>query len=327
VIESGFGSLTHFTADDQDEGADGMNSSSRRSPLAGNSQLVVGLALLCASAVLAPAAHATYPGKQGRIAYSAKPGACASDTDECIFRRLATINPSGSGRRRLGLQGDDPSWSADGRKIVAVDFRIDDHNSGDDSIVTVNRDGSGLRRLTGDSDGMNDSEPVWSPKGTTLLFTRRSLFSEGSDLYFVKADGTGPTKFLDSASSASWSSTGRIAFVRNGDIYRVKADGSGLKRLTGSRNEDGDPDWSPGGSKLIFTRGPFGGTHLYTMGADAKGLRRISRKCSRRANPAWAPDAKRILFEDSGDIRTANPNGSNGKKAGDGFAPAWGRQP
>lgn len=172
---------------------------------------------------------------------------------------------------------------------MAVDYRVDGENPGDDSIVTVNGDGGGQRRLTGDNDGMNDREPVWSPKGTTILFSRMG------DLYFVKPDGTGLTKFLDNASSASWSSKGAIAFVRNGDIYRVKGDGSELKRLTKSRDEDGDPDWSPGASKLIFTRGPFADTHLYTMGADAKGLRRISRKRAARANPAWAPDAKHRL--------------------------------
>ena len=174
---------------------------------------------------------------------------------------------------------------------------------------------------------MNDSEPVWSPKGTTLLFTRRSLFSGEGGLYFVKADGKGLTKFLDGADSASWGSKGLIAFVRNGDIYRIKADGSGLKRLTKSKDEDGDPDWSPGESKLIFTRGPFGETHLYTMGANAKGLRRITRKRSPRRNPVWAPDANRILFADFDDVRTANPDGSKGKKVGDGFGPAWGRRP
>lgn len=141
-----------------------MNSPSGHSPLASKSRLAASLALLCAGGVLAPAALATYPGKQGRIAYSGKPGACASDTDECIFRRLTTIRPNGSSRKRFGLQADDPAWSADGRKLVVADFRVDGVDTGDDSIVTVNGDGSGQRRLTGDSDGMNDSEPVWSPK-------------------------------------------------------------------------------------------------------------------------------------------------------------------
>ncbi len=299
----------------------------RNMPLSARRAIALSIAATCLGAVGAPAASATYPGKQGRIAYSGLPGGCASDTDPCVFRRLTTIRPNGSKRRRLNVQGDDPSWSPDGRKLVLVDYVVDGE-PGDDSILTMNADASAPRRLTSPADGRIDAEPAWSPKGTTIVFTRyHDDRRDSGDLYFVKADGTGLTKFLDNATSASWSSKGQIAFVRGGDIYRVNADRSALKRLTKAKAEDAYPDWSPRGSKLIFTRGGFDKAHLYTMKSNAKGLRRISKKASRRQNPAWAPDAKRIVFEDFEDIRTANPDGRRGRKVGAGFAPAWGRRP
>src|SRR2546428_4487080 len=46
--------------------------------------------------------------------------------------------------------------------------------------------------------------------------------------------------------------TGRIAFVRNAEIYVMKADGSGVTRLTNNPANDGQPAWSPNGTKIAF---------------------------------------------------------------------------
>ncbi|HXF94792.1 MAG TPA: hypothetical protein VNI61_01700, partial [Gemmatimonadales bacterium] len=61
-----------------------------------------------------------------------------------------------------GLQT--PSWSPDGQQLVFTGF-----DGGLSDLYLINRDGSGLRRLT--HDRYADLQPVWSPDGTTLAFT------------------------------------------------------------------------------------------------------------------------------------------------------------
>lgn len=71
--------------------------------------------------------------------------------------------------------------------------------------------GSGLRRLTGDPQAENN--PVWSPNGQQIVYTR-------------DVDGSG--------------------------IYVINADGTGQRRLSPVPGMDTTPDWSPDGSKIAF---------------------------------------------------------------------------
>jgi Tol biopolymer transport system component len=71
------------------------------------------------------------------------------------------MNADGSGVRRIGRDdGEDPSWSPDGRRIVFV--------RGND-VYVMNADGTAERRLTRNKsfdDGATETDdPEWSPVG------------------------------------------------------------------------------------------------------------------------------------------------------------------
>lgn len=229
---------------------------------------------------------------------------------------IQIINADGSGGRAVtSLLGDfTPSWSPDGSRIAFTSYR-DSAARGD--IYLVNRDGSGLTRLT--SDPSNDVDPAWSPDGTGIAF-----FRDGSIHVMNASDGSNVTPLTTGGGDLqpAWSPDGsQIAFARRGDIYVMNADGAGLRPLTGDSAIDDQPAWSPDGMKIAFRRAPpqGGGGAIHVMNSDGSGIARLT--LAGQA-PTWSPDGTMILYEDFG-LTIMRADGSGRKRLGPGFTPAW----
>ncbi|HEX7846814.1 MAG TPA: PKD domain-containing protein, partial [Chitinophagaceae bacterium] len=96
---------------------------------------------------------------------------------------------------------------------------------------------------------------------------------------------------------------GKIVFVSDRDgnmeIYTCNADGSNVTRLTNNAGADGDPAWSPDGTRIAFIRNMdiYGAGNLWIINAD--GSNPVQRTFTNDAkNPAWSPDGTRIAFTD-----------------------------
>lgn len=104
---------------------------------------------------------------------------------------IYVVNAGGGRPQRVtaappeGLGDFDPVWSPDGKRIAFVRDSSEDVTD----VYVVNRDGSGLRRLTRGGDA---GDPAWSPDGRSIAFTREVA----GDLYVVDADGDGPRRLL-----------------------------------------------------------------------------------------------------------------------------------
>ena len=91
---------------------------------------------------------------------------------------------------------------------------------------------------------------------------------------------------------------GQIAFVRDGRIYVVGTHGGIPAQLT-TGPMDGDPAWSPDGSKIAFRRAGNSSPGIYVMDADGANLvlRTVAESDSGyRYSPTWTPDGQWVAF-------------------------------
>jgi Tol biopolymer transport system component len=156
------------------------------------------------------------------------------------------------------------------------------------AIFVVRPDGTGLRSLT--PDGTSESNPVWSPDG------RKILFSKPEGLYVMDAQGSGKIKLADDAGGYTWSSDGRmIAYVVSRhvgqdifeDLWVMHADGSNKLQLAANAT---NPSWSPDGRRIAY----WHTLRIHIVNADGTGDVRLTNRLSYA--PSWSPDGTRIAF-------------------------------
>ena len=126
-----------------------------------------------------------------------------------------------------------------------------------------------------------------------------------------------------------------IAFesVRDGnpDIFLMTVDGSAVINATNDTAADGDPAWSPDGSRLAFASTRDGNTEIYVMNVDGSDLVRLTDNPAVDRFPSWSPDGSTIAFSSTRDsvfeIYLMDADGSNVRRLTDAGAddvePAW----
>jgi Tol biopolymer transport system component len=145
-------------------------------------------------------------------------------------------------------------WSPDGQKIVAVVYMDSTFTTW--SIHIFNADGSNPVRLT-TKPGAKDTEPVWSPDGTRILFTRVRFTSERqftNKIMLINADGSDQKVVIEDGFAAKWSPDGtRIIYSSsksgNHELYTSNPDGTDEHPThPGLPMEDRSFSWHPRGN-------------------------------------------------------------------------------
>jgi TolB protein len=267
-----------------------------------------------AGVLFASPAYATFPGTNGRIAFSqgdliAPVGGESGDLS--IHSQVFTIRPNGSGLKQLTHVATDqgagsPDWSPDGERIA-----YESNQSGAFHIWVMNANGMGQTQLTHQS-GFEDFQPSWSPDGKRILFSHCAEpfgpgFIVSCDIDVMNADGTQVSTVLSSGHwsnvHANYSPDGkRITFGSNrgglqSAVWVMRADGSGLQRLTAPKLRAFWPDWAPGGHRILFSDNcclPH--SNLWTVRPDGSGLTQLTHVAQRldAAFGGFAPNGRRI---------------------------------
>jgi TolB protein len=180
-----------------------------------------------------------------------------------------------------------PVYSPDGKRIAFLSQR-----DGNSEIYVMNRDGSGVRRLTNNTAG--DSTPTWSPTSAQIAFT--SDRSGSPQLWVMDADGLNQRRLTFNESWAdrpTWSPApyNEIAYSsRSGpgfDIRVLDLATNTSKALTSGEGTNESPAYSPNGRHLVFTSTRSGKVQVFTMARDGKGLRQITR-VGNNTFPNWS---------------------------------------
>lgn len=249
------------------------------------------------------------------------------------YPKIYTINDDGSDLQQLtnfeynGFSGYEPISSPDRTRIAYVS-----NQEGNLEIYTMNFDGTGITRLTNNSNSVSndDISPDWSPDGSEIVFVsnRSNIQNKSHEVYIMNADGSNQRKLEGIPSNIlehgfpRWSPDGQyIAFdaTETGsdfDIYVVNKNGTGLFKLVNSPYLDIQSSWSPDGTKLAYVSSRDGNREIYLINSNGTNETRLTNNSADDTIPFWSPDGKKIIFiskRDSGynHLHIMDSDGSN----------------
>jgi Tol biopolymer transport system component len=297
--------------------------------------------VLVGMVVLAAPAHATFPGKNGKIAFQR-----GGD--------VWVVNADGSGQVNLtnsaSTEGD-PSWSPDGTRIAFSSDRDSTDPECDGyfepcnyEIYVMNADGTGQTRVTNTA-SYAEGHPRWSPDGTKVTY---SVFS-GCDgepacgvwTETINADGSGRTFFITASFGAerfdaAWSPDGkRLAYAYFNDynfgvqtdtqLYIANPDGSDNRVFCCENTFARYPDWSPDQRTMLLDAG----SRVARQNVDGTGFAYLGDQGTFRG--VWSPDGARIAFDKADcsttpcttNVEVMNTDGTGETKLTDGLSPSW----
>ncbi|HUQ00112.1 MAG TPA: hypothetical protein VM093_06595 [Aeromicrobium sp.] len=270
--------------------------------------LVSATALTAAMLLPALPAQATYSGSNGRISFFR----IAGDTAEVFSAaangtglvQLTHSGVDGDGNARQSVFSD---WSPDGSRIAFDSDRVDaDGNEDVVQTYVMDADGSNVRQVTAGLGSQGD--PAWSPNGQRLA---------------TEADwGNYPSD------QGIWTIPSNASMVHKTGAVRVTtfpyADGY-----------DGEPQYSPDGAWIVFTRfasclfhpnkdkQPAGCQQaIFKVWPDGSHLTQLTAWGRQNSAPDWSPDGKQIAFDSGdvgrqgsvGDVWVMNANGSGKRR-------------
>jgi Tol biopolymer transport system component len=253
------------------------------------------IAAAAALLALAPTAAATYPGRNGKLAYET----AAGNGSVVVFDGISSIPQSSAANCQGNPSNTDGqtdctigriNYSPDGKRIVAArqgaQGQLEVLDSGGKKVTV-------LGPLTSD-----DEEPAFAPGGRTIVFT--GTVSRHQNLYEVSTDGSHLKQLTKHGGEwAAPCANGQIAYVNNGALYVMHADGSHVRRLV--KRDVNTPDCAPNSRSVVY-QGGYADFIVNLGGGKPKQI-----PGSDGMTPVFSPDGTRVAYtEESIDPQTQN---------------------
>ena len=234
-----------------------------------------------------------------------------------------------------------PRIAPGGEKVVFVSAY-----EGRESVYVINRDGSGLTRLSEPSDAKHDGCASWSLDGSSFVYTREySGFR--NDIYVMDRYGNNQKSLTNVLTRQEYSEHEFSEFPWSPDSQRIVFDEYSLQGILPGPSDglfivnknDGnitritpstglpyyDAVWAPNRNEIAYvsTEGPNSDAEIFTLDLDnpkAKPID-ITHDPHYNTNPAWSPDGTQILFvsyrDGNADLYEMNSDGSNVRRITD----------
>lgn len=184
------------------------------------------------------------------------------------------------------------AFSPDGERIA-----FSSSHEGNPEIYVMNRDGSGLKRLT--DHPMSDVTPTWSPTGKEIAFT--SERSGSPQIYVMDTEGLNLRRLpLPGRYNAepAWSPSTNETFAEIAYASRIEGARFDVvvynfttgqaRQLTAGKGLNESPSWAPNGRHLVFTSTRTGTHQLFAIQRDGSQMKQITFE-GENTTPAWGP--------------------------------------
>ncbi|HZI87527.1 MAG TPA: protein kinase [Pyrinomonadaceae bacterium] len=150
--------------------------------------------------------------------------------------------------------------------------------------------------------------PAWTADGQEIVCSASRRWGE-LRLWRVPVSGSEKPQPLASVGEACSQPTisrqgDRLIYAHwtmDQDIWRVEVSGRGRAspavKLIASTRDDGDPQYSPDGSKIVFSSSRSGHGELWVCDHDGSNPVQLTSLESSSGSPRWFPDGRRIVFD------------------------------
>lgn len=254
------------------------------------------------------------------------------------------VNSDGSDDHlvRGSIAGDqNPAWSPDGRRIVAVFAKV-----GVQGRLVLLDPATGRRTLVpvkaGDAPARMAVTPSWSSDGKSIIFESDTGPSSEPREYSVRPDGTGLKELLDGQYAYQANQRGDGTFVYAANPGLLVARGGAIRGLYDPQNGGSawSPSWAPDGNSVVFvTDGDSpehvntdSGAEIHRVDADGTNDTRLTKNTAWDGDPTVSPDGSTIAFDTGrfgwGEIELMAADGSDQRRLthelhGEACCPVW----
>lgn len=272
-------------------------------------------------AAVAAGAQASYPGRDGLIAFAREVPPIDRSYEPPLGAWTIWVADPRTGharelthrprlcRGRAEWEDTQPSFSASGRLLLYVHTDECDPRT-PNGIYVMRSDGTERRLIRRDPGDGNLEFPAFSPSGDlfTFDFSGSATIAEFRPPLRERSLGPSDSRYFEPV-QAAWSSTRRVALTLaepRGHIGTLTEGARGVRLLTRS-DRDAVADWSPSGHRIAFQREKVrdlenGDRHILGDVLTAQTLSRRYRRPKRLTDtrdaffPVWSPNGRSIAY-------------------------------